>query len=369
MSGHVDVPLVSVVVRSMARPTLARALAALAQQDHPRVEIVVASACGADHPAPPPAAGPHAIRFVPAATRLSRPQAANAGHDAASGDWITFLDDDDSVLPGHISGLVAAAGRAGPARLVHTLARAVLADGSTRLFGQPMALVELHRRNFIHMSTALWSRELREGGARFDERCTTHQDWDFFLQCAQRTRFHFEPLQTFLWHADAGESGSWGGANQDDAQIAAMCALVHGKWAPQREALQAVVEPLRREAAMRAQAGDIPTAGRLVAQLLAASPNDPFGLALRAGIEQAAGDLAAALRSQALAVAARPRDPTLLHGLALIQHANGETGRARQSCARVLKLAPGHAGAVALLARLQQASHPHPITVPTRSKP
>lgn len=345
-------PLVSVVVRSMGRPTLARALDSLARQDYPRIDVVVVNARGDGHLPPPLHAGPHAVRFVPGSVRRTRPQAANAGQDAAAGDWITFLDDDDLVLPTHISGLVAATARAGGRRFVHSFAIAALADGSVQRFGQPMALVELYRRNFIHMSSALWSRELVARGARFDERCTTHQDWDFFLQCAQQTGFHFEPLQTFRWHADIGESGSWGGGNVDDAQISAMCALIFAKWSGPREALYAAAAGLRATAAACAQVRDLPGALAAIATLLKQSQNDPYGLALRAMIERTEGNLDAALRTQTLAVAVRPQDARLLFGLATLEHARGQHKRARQSLQRVLAMAPAHPGATELLTQL-----------------
>jgi tetratricopeptide (TPR) repeat protein len=343
------------VVRSMARPTLARALQSIASQDYPHIDVVVASALGPEHPVPPPSAGPHPIRFVPSKGRLTRPEAANAGQDATQGDWITFLDDDDELAPTHISGLVAATQRAGDARFVHSYALAVLADGSTQRFGHPTVLIELYQRNHIHMASALWSRELLDRGARFDERFTTHQDWDFFIQCAQFTRFHFEPLSTFRWFADIGTSGSWGGGNVDSAQIERMCALASDKWRIQRMALVAQVQPLRNQAAESVQRGDLLGGRALVDELLAVSENDPIGLNLLAGIEQRSGNLPAALAAMTRAVDIRPHDPALLLNLAMLHSALGDTRAAQRHARHVLRIAPGHAQAQALLARIGSA--------------
>ncbi|MBS0321579.1 MAG: glycosyltransferase [Proteobacteria bacterium] len=344
-------PLVSIVIRSMGRPTLPRALASLAAQDHPRLEVIVANARGAGHTAVPAAAGPHPVRFVDSPRRLTRPEAANAGQDAARGDWISFLDDDDELHPTHVSGLVAAAARASArgARFVHSLAHAVF-EGGTQTFGQPMALTELYARNFIHMSSALWSRELVVAGARFDERCTTHQDWDFFIQCAQQTRFHFEPLKTFTWHADAGESGTWGGRNVDDAQIARMCALIFDKWKVQREALGDATRTLRSAALAAAQLRDGAGARARLAELFSLNPNDPAGLAILAGVEVASNNLDAALAAQKLAVAVRPRDAQLMFGLARLHALRGQADAARAVARHVLQLDPQHADAARLLA-------------------
>jgi tetratricopeptide (TPR) repeat protein len=348
-------PLVSIVVRSMARPTLKRALQSIASQDYPHIEVVVASALGPEHPVPEPSAGRHSVRFVPARSRLTRPEAANAGQDAARGDWITFLDDDDELTPTHISGLVAATQRAGNARLVHSYALAVLADGSTQRFGHPTVLIELYQRNHIHMASALWSRELLARGARFDERFTTHQDWDFFIQCAQFTRFHFEPLSTFRWYADIGSSGSWGGGNVNIEQVTRMCALASEKWQAQRTALFARVQPLRNKAAESVQQGDLALARGVVDELLAVSENDPIGLNLLAGIEQRSGNLPAALAAMARAVDIKPHDPALLLNLAMLHSALGDMRAAQRHARQVLRIAPGHAQARALLARIGAA--------------
>lgn len=98
--------------------------------------------------------------------------------------------------------------------LVYTLARVRLCDGYMQTLGQPFATLQLYERNFIHLSMSLFSRDLPALGCRFDESMHILQDWDFFLQCAQHTRFHFEPRETFEWRADAGTSGAGAGANQ-----------------------------------------------------------------------------------------------------------------------------------------------------------
>ena len=85
---------------------------------------------------------------------------------------------------------------------------AAFADGHTETWGRPYALSELYERNFIHLSTALFARSLVVDGCRFDEAFEIMQDWDFFLQCAQHTPFHFEPRQTFEWRVDLRHVGN-----------------------------------------------------------------------------------------------------------------------------------------------------------------
>ena len=314
-------PLVSVVVRSMARPSLAEALASIAAQDYPRIEAIVVAACGPAHPAPPATAGAHPVRFVAGATARSRPQAANAGLEAAQGDWITFLDDDDLLLSSHVSGLMEAQRNAGECLVVHTLARARFEDGSVETVGHPFAPIELYERNFIHLSMALVSRELVARGCRFDESLEILQDWDFFIQCAQHTRFHFEPRQTFEWRADVGTSGAGGGANQDDARFAKFRDRIYAKWEAQYNALVERVSERLARAGELAKRGDLGAAEAACREVLATSQNDPFALNLLAMLQRSAGRLDDALATQRLACAVRPHDASLAYNLTLLRDA------------------------------------------------
>ncbi|MDE1943830.1 MAG: glycosyltransferase family 2 protein, partial [Betaproteobacteria bacterium] len=100
-------PLVSVVVRSMDRPTLARALASVGNQTYSQVEVVVVNARGAAH-SPLPPAGALPVRLVDPGVPLPRSRAANVGLQAARGDLLVLLDDDDWFDPPHLERLVAA---------------------------------------------------------------------------------------------------------------------------------------------------------------------------------------------------------------------------------------------------------------------
>ena len=82
-----DADLVSVLVRSMDRPTLDRALDSAAAQTWPDLEIVVVAACGRSHRALPNEYRGRALRLVfgDDNRRLPRPEAANIALDAARG--------------------------------------------------------------------------------------------------------------------------------------------------------------------------------------------------------------------------------------------------------------------------------------------
>jgi hypothetical protein len=317
-------PRVSIVVRSMARASLGEALASIGTQDYEGIEAVIVAACGAAHPVPPAAIGKHRVRFVAGDAPRSRPQAANAGLDAATGDWITFLDDDDVMLPGHLSGLVAAQRNAPHCKVVYTLARARFADGTTQPVGQPFAPIELFERNFIQLSMALFSRGLLAHGCRFDESLDILEDWDFFIQCAQHTRFHFEARQTLEWRAEAGDSGAGAGTNQDDARFAALRDRIYAKWDARRDSLvERVGGDLQRADAL-AKAADYAGAEAICRDVLDFSQNDPFALNLLAMVQHAAGRIHDARATQTLACAVRPHDASLARNLALLNRTPGD---------------------------------------------
>jgi tetratricopeptide (TPR) repeat protein len=333
---------VSVVVRSMARPSLGAALASLAAQQGARLEVLVIAACGPTHPPVAPNCGALDVRLIASGVPLRGAAAANAGLDAARGEWITFLDDDDRLRPGHVSGLLAAQRAEPRAGVVHSYADAVFADGHHERFGQPFSLLQLYERNFIHLSSTLIARASVADGCRFDETLEVHEDWDFFLQLAQRTRFAFAPVQTFEWHAEAGDSGAAGGRNQDDARFALFRDRVYAKWASARDALIDRVGTLLQSAASRAEHGDNVGAEADVRAALAASPNDPYALNMLAMVQRSSGRIAEARATQEIAVAVRPQDPSFVHNLALLALAQHESEFAPRCCERALALQPGY---------------------------
>ena len=101
-----DLPLVSVIIRSMDRPTLSDALDSVALQTYPNIEVVVVDAKGENHRKISKWCGRFPLRIFSAGSRLKRSLAANFGLDSASGEYFIFLDDDDLFDPDHIANLV-----------------------------------------------------------------------------------------------------------------------------------------------------------------------------------------------------------------------------------------------------------------------
>src|SRR4051812_11639475 len=154
MNSTASPPLASVVVRTLGRATLPRALASVAAQTHRPVEIVLVDAAGsglkmARH-------ANVAVRGVGRGEPLDRSRAANAGLQGARGAWISFLDEDDEIAPGHLAQLIATAMVAGlPVAYSQTRL-----GGEGRVFGGPFDRAALMRSNYIAVHAPVFHRSL-----------------------------------------------------------------------------------------------------------------------------------------------------------------------------------------------------------------
>lgn len=223
---------ISVIIRTLARPELDDALASIAVQQLPAAEVLLVNA-GAQPLSPiiDRWCGRLPVREVRKHGPLNRPQAANAGLLAATSPWLCFLDDDDLYHADHLSSLVATL-EAQPLCRVAYSGFLMLGEGDrphARL-NRPFDRAALHRGNYIQMGAALFAQSLVTEGARFDESLLNYQDWDFWLQLAERTRFAHTGRISMSWRACRGASGSGMGANADMALQARYTRLIQDKW-------------------------------------------------------------------------------------------------------------------------------------------
>lgn len=211
-------PLVSVLVRSMGRASLAQALDSVAAQTYPRIELVVVAA-RPDHPPLPARVGALPLRAVTPGHALARSAAANAALDAAQGDYLLFLDDDDWLLPDHVARLVQAL-RAQPGTTLAAYTGVALVDAGGQPNGQafdlPFDPVRQLAGNLTPIHAVLFDARLRALGCRFDEALDRYEDWDFWLQLARHTPFAHLPGVSAVYrihdssgvHDDVGAQGT-----------------------------------------------------------------------------------------------------------------------------------------------------------------
>ena len=279
MSNH---PLVSILVRSMDRPTLPRALDSIAAQDYPNLEVVVVAAGAEAHRDLPERCGAFPMRLVRTARPLARAEAANVALESARGEWLNFLDDDDELLPMHVSTLRAALDANAPARLAHSAAEDVGADGT--LLGRHGARFRPWRQldtGFFRPHCAMFAVTLLDDGVAFDPRFEILEDMDFFVQCAAKTPFVFVPEVTTRYYVDAGDSGAGRGVNRNPERIAKAIETLREKWSDLDRRMRATEEFRAEEALWLIENGAFQEAVPIVVQLLKENPESPDGRALR----------------------------------------------------------------------------------------
>ena len=193
-----DGPLVSVVVRTHNRPKLlSEALASIAGSSYRQIEVLVVND-GGERPELP-TEFPHRLELVHLETNRGRAGAANAGIEAATGQYVAFLDDDDRVEPDHYAVLVRAAAAAGVRVAYSDAAVGVYhLDGDhgwklterrlpySRDFQPELLSVD----NYIPFHTLLIERQLFAEVGEFDPAYPIFEDWEFLVRLAKKTPFH-----------------------------------------------------------------------------------------------------------------------------------------------------------------------------------
>ena len=276
-----DQPLVSVLIRSMDRPTLQRALDSVAAQDYPNVEVVIVAADPAHRPMPD-ACGAFPLRFVSTVRPLKRAEAANVALEAARGEWFNFLDDDDELKPSHVSQLRAALDANPGVRLAHSISEDVDALGNRVGFhgGRVKPWRQLDT-GFFRPCCAMFAGSLLDDGVNFDPRFEILEDMDFFIQCAARTPFVFVEQVTARYYVDAGDSGAGRGMNRDNTRLQAAFTVLREKWADLDKKMRATPEFRAEHAFWLIENGYFDEAVPLVVQLLKEDPESADGRTLR----------------------------------------------------------------------------------------
>jgi LmbE family N-acetylglucosaminyl deacetylase len=253
-------PRVSVIVRTRNRPDLlAEALASLAEGQYRRAEVVLVNdggeppAVAADFPLP--------LVRIDLAENRGRAAAAEAGVAAATGDYVTFLDDDDLAAPEHLATLAGAV-RAAGVRVAYTDAAVAAYELDaesgggwvcrerrlpySRDFDPDVLLVD----NYIPFNTLLIERALFAETGPFDPSLPFFEDWDFLIRLSERAPFHHVRRVTCEYrHFRGGGHHIFGEKPRERGDFLAVKARVIAKHAARLtpEALARAVDTLRAE--------------------------------------------------------------------------------------------------------------------------
>ncbi len=191
-------PSVSVIVRTKDRPELlGEALASLGLQTYTRAEVVLVNDGGA--PPQVPEDFPWPVVRVDLPETRGRAAAAQSGIEAATGSYVSFLDDDDLAAPEHLATLAGMVQGAG-VRVAYTDAAVAIYELGrgeagwscrerrlpySRDFDPDLLLLD----NYIPFNTLLVERELLHAAGPLDASLPFFEDWDLLIRLAALAPF------------------------------------------------------------------------------------------------------------------------------------------------------------------------------------
>lgn len=193
--------LVSVIVRTRDRPErLREALSCLALQTWPALEVVLVDSGRTSADAVvAPFARSRPIAHLKIDPRTTRGAALNAGIARSTGTWISYLDDDDAVMPHHVETLARAL-EAGPHRVAYVDAYTVsekpgpdgaLVRGPRQLsFDRAYSRAALLAANYIPIHCLMHDRALVGEAGGFDPELSGYEDWDLWIRMSRLADFH-----------------------------------------------------------------------------------------------------------------------------------------------------------------------------------
>ncbi len=140
--------------------------------------------------------------------------AVNRGFRHATGEYMAYLNSDDTLLPGAVSRMTGELESDPGLLLVYGDAR--YTDESSQVTGYlpsrefDVATMVRSADNHVVQPSTMWRREAWERFGPFDERGWYFFDFEFFLQFPpERVRRIPEPLSTYRIHAEAKSTGAF----------------------------------------------------------------------------------------------------------------------------------------------------------------
>ncbi len=191
-------PLVSVVLPTKDRAAVvAEAIRSVVDQTYPQWELIVVDDGSRDEtPQVLEQLGEDSrIRVVTHETNRGVAAARNSGLAVATGEYVAYLDSDNTWEPDFLELMVRFVRRGG-----HRAAYAMSAleeqggRGRRRYRGMPYSREALLERNYIDCIVVLHERALLDTVGGFDETLRRNVDWDYLIRLADVTDFAFAPF-------------------------------------------------------------------------------------------------------------------------------------------------------------------------------
>jgi glycosyltransferase involved in cell wall biosynthesis len=206
-----QLPRVSIIIPTYNRSKLLpEAIESALAQTYPNVEIIVVDDGSTDNTAEVVAQYAGKVTYVKQANQ-DVAAARNTGIRAASGEYLTFLDDDDLMMPTKIVRQVQVLASQPEVALVHCRFYYANEDGEpvyrVGVLPEGDVLPRLFWNNFVWMGAPLVRRHCLDQVGWFDEQISAMvADWDMWLRIAQ-AGYRFgciqEPLGAYRIHQNS----------------------------------------------------------------------------------------------------------------------------------------------------------------------
>jgi len=215
-------PKVSVLIRTMGRPSLLEAVNSVKSQSFPDWEIIVVNASGVPLALPQHESWSAVTLWIETGHALDRGSAANQLLGAAGGQYAIFLDDDDWFLDDHLGKLVKAldADQAIVAAYgdVECLSEAGTANQSVKhRFERDFDVTALQLENYLPIHAVMFRMDSVRIGrpCAFEPALQLFEDWDFWLQLSKKGAFRRVPGISAIYALSAATgSGHTEAANE-----------------------------------------------------------------------------------------------------------------------------------------------------------
>jgi len=208
-------PLVSIVTPSYNQAQfLEETIQSVLDQDYEPIEYVVVDDGSTDGSVEIVERYADRLAWWTAQENRGQVPAVNRGFRHATGEYMAYLNSDDTLLPGAVSRMTGELESDPGLLLVYGDAR--YTDESSQVTGYlpsrefDVATMVRSADNHVVQPSTMWRREAWERFGPFDERGWYFFDFEFFLQFPpERVRRIPEPLSTYRIHAEAKSTGAF----------------------------------------------------------------------------------------------------------------------------------------------------------------
>ncbi len=202
-------PLVNILIRSMNKVQLHKAIHSASIQTYKNIEIFVVNATGKSHSQVPKELNGIKIHYINSNIVLERAKSANVALQNMNAEYALFLDDDDWIVATHIEKLVDALEDSPLSILAYSDTKVV--DENIKelgIFNYDLSKEHIYASNFMPIHSVLFRCSAYTlNGCRFDENLSIYEDWDFWIQLSSLGNFkHVEGIGAYYALAHGGSS-------------------------------------------------------------------------------------------------------------------------------------------------------------------